>query len=138
MKLEPTPEQARAALDSLDDFARMEIGVDAIGARGMLERFINHAEQLQAELAAVYLELRKQRPAITAVFDRAVWDKAEQWSDVTSTGGMDPRNAPKQSPLAAFVTSSDEQRGAVYDRVIPQAIAAQLGDEVDVPKELLT
>lgn len=34
---------ASDALDSLDDFARMECGVDAIGPRGVLERFIEQA-----------------------------------------------------------------------------------------------
>lgn len=33
-------------------------------------------EKVQAKLDAAYAELRKQRPAITAVFDRAVWDDA--------------------------------------------------------------
>lgn len=41
-------EQARVALDSLDDFARMSIGVDAIGQRTVLEGFIAQYEQ-QAE-----------------------------------------------------------------------------------------
>ena len=31
---------------------------------------------LKEELAAAYAELRKQRPAIKAVFDRDVWDRA--------------------------------------------------------------
>lgn len=33
---------------------------------------------VRAELADAYAEMRKQRPAITAVYDRAVWDKAEE------------------------------------------------------------
>ena len=37
----------------------------------------NAAEDLTEELAAAYAELRKIRPAIKAVFDRAVWDRAE-------------------------------------------------------------
>lgn len=34
-------ETAREALDSLDDYARMDTGVDAFGPRGVLERFID-------------------------------------------------------------------------------------------------
>ena len=34
------------------------------------------AQSLKEELAAAYAELRKQRPAIKAVFDRNVWDRA--------------------------------------------------------------
>lgn len=37
---------AREALDSMDDFARMEVGVDARGPRGVLDRFIAAAEAL--------------------------------------------------------------------------------------------
>lgn len=36
---------AREALDSLDDYARMNTGVDAIGPRGVLERFISEVER---------------------------------------------------------------------------------------------
>ena len=38
-----TQQDARDALDSLDDFARMDCGVDAVGPRGVLERFIEQA-----------------------------------------------------------------------------------------------
>ena len=37
---------AREALDSLDDYARMGVGVDAHGPRGMLERFIAQTAEL--------------------------------------------------------------------------------------------
>jgi len=39
-----TVQQARDALDNMDDYARMDAGVDAIGARGVLERFIEEAQ----------------------------------------------------------------------------------------------
>lgn len=42
-----TQQGAREALDSLDDFARMDCGVDAIGPRGVLERFIEQAGALE-------------------------------------------------------------------------------------------
>lgn len=35
-------------------------------------------DRAEEELAAAYAELRKQRPAITAMFDREVWDKAQK------------------------------------------------------------
>ncbi len=38
-----TQQEALEALDSLDDYARMEIGVDAMGPRTVLERFIRQA-----------------------------------------------------------------------------------------------
>lgn len=41
-------DQAREALDSLDDYARMDAGVDAYGPRGILERFIE--QQARAAL----------------------------------------------------------------------------------------
>lgn len=36
-------------------------------------------DALRRELAEVYAEMRKQRPAITAVFDRDVWEQARKW-----------------------------------------------------------
>lgn len=37
--------QAREALDNMDDYARMETGVNAIGPRGVLETFISDVEK---------------------------------------------------------------------------------------------
>ncbi len=39
---------------------------------------IDAIKRLEAELAAAYDELHKQRPVIKAVFDREVWDRADQ------------------------------------------------------------
>lgn len=36
---------AREALDNMDDYARMNTGVNAIGPRGVLERFISEVER---------------------------------------------------------------------------------------------
>lgn len=47
MTLLVTQQDAREALDSLDDFARMDCGVDAIGPRGVLERFIEQVGALE-------------------------------------------------------------------------------------------
>ena len=38
-----TPAQALEALDSMDDYARMEVGVDAMGPRETLRKFIEQA-----------------------------------------------------------------------------------------------
>lgn len=46
-----TIEQARAALDSLDDFARMRTSVDAMGPRRTLEVFIKQAAASPARVA---------------------------------------------------------------------------------------
>lgn len=43
-----SPAQAAEALDSLDDCARMDLGVDAHGPRAVLERFI--AQHVQSRL----------------------------------------------------------------------------------------
>lgn len=43
-----TIKAAREALDSLDDYARMNTGVDAIGPRSVLERFISEVERTTA------------------------------------------------------------------------------------------
>lgn len=46
---EYTAEQARVALDDLDDFARMDTGVDAMGPREVLEGFIEQQAALLRE-----------------------------------------------------------------------------------------
>lgn len=52
-----TKDAAREALDSMDDFARMDAGVDASGPRGVLERFIAQANPItEADLEALYRE----------------------------------------------------------------------------------
>lgn len=45
-----TPDAALAAIDSLDDYARMDTGVAATGAVGMLQRFVSQYRALHAEL----------------------------------------------------------------------------------------
>ena len=37
-----------------------------------------HIKQLEEDLGDAYAEMRKQYPAITAVFDRSVWTKAKE------------------------------------------------------------
>lgn len=44
-----TCELAAEALDSMDDFARMDFGVDPFGPRGVLERFISEVRQERKE-----------------------------------------------------------------------------------------
>lgn len=43
-------QSAREALDALDDYARMDTGVDAMGPRGVLEKYIAQREADSAEL----------------------------------------------------------------------------------------
>ena len=45
--------QARKALDDMDDYARMEVGVDAMGPRNVLEKFI---DDVQAAHAGAHLK----------------------------------------------------------------------------------
>lgn len=44
-----TVEQALEAIDNLDDYARMNVGVDAVGPRGVLVSFCSQSAQLRAE-----------------------------------------------------------------------------------------
>jgi uncharacterized coiled-coil protein SlyX len=37
-------------------------------------------DELRAALTAAYAELRKQRPSITAIFDKSVWDAEENYN----------------------------------------------------------
>ena len=39
---------------------------------------IEEIKRLEQELSDAYLELRKIRPAIKAIFDRDVWDRSER------------------------------------------------------------
>lgn len=45
-----TPEHTREALEDMDDYARMDAGVDAKGPREVLERFIAEHERVMVEL----------------------------------------------------------------------------------------
>lgn len=47
---------AREALDSMDDFARMDVGVDAHGPRGVLDRFIAAAKDTEIEALRAEVE----------------------------------------------------------------------------------
>ena len=58
---------AREALDSMDDFARMDVGVDAHGPRGVLDRFIAAAEDLARRVeGAAAASVTVTIPAISA------------------------------------------------------------------------
>jgi len=46
MKRQLTGEDAIEALDNLDDYAKMEVSIDPIGARHTLEQYIKEAEEL--------------------------------------------------------------------------------------------
>ena len=70
--------RARVALDSMDDYARMETGVDPYGPRTVLEAFIREAE---AESNAQYL--RGYRDAIETL--RAKLDRISQPTTHSST-----------------------------------------------------
>ena len=39
---------------------------------------IEEVKKLEQDLASAYLEMRKVRPAIRAIFDRDVWDRSEK------------------------------------------------------------
>lgn len=50
----PTIKEAREALDNMDDYARMSTGVNAIGPRECLEKFIDASEARFNRLRAVF------------------------------------------------------------------------------------
>ena len=69
-----TKTQALEALDSLDDFARMTIGVDAHGPRGTLKRFIEEQAAPPAEPVA-YADKIAFESAMRAGKGCDVWPK---------------------------------------------------------------
>jgi hypothetical protein len=48
---------------------------------------VDEVRRLEFELSEAYAELRKQRPTIKAVFDRAVWERAKNAAANTKVGG---------------------------------------------------
>lgn len=59
-----TIEQAREALDDMDDYARMDAGVDAKGPREVLERFIAERERVMMELQELSASLKADAVAL--------------------------------------------------------------------------
>lgn len=56
-----TVEQALEAIDNLDDYARMETGVDPIGPRECLISFVSQYEQLRSENGQLKAELAEAK-----------------------------------------------------------------------------
>ena len=48
------------------------------GCRHSVLGYGNYVTNLKRDLEAAYLELNKIRPAVRAIFDREVWDKAAE------------------------------------------------------------
>ena len=59
-----TVERAREALEDMDDYARMDAGVDAKGPREVLERFIAEHERVMAELRKLSASLKVDAAAL--------------------------------------------------------------------------
>ena len=70
---------AREALDSLDDYARMNTGVDAIGPRGVLERFISEAERTTSTVSQMTDEQKGEPEAHKLA--RILWNMVEAVED---------------------------------------------------------
>ena len=47
-----------------------------LGAAYEIDKLQSRIKRLEKDLSDAYAEMRKQRPAITAVFDHSVWTKA--------------------------------------------------------------
>lgn len=67
---------------------------------------IDEVARLERELADAYLELRKQRPVIKAVFDRDVWNRAEA-ADAAGANAVTPEVI--KEVLTAIVSRSDAE-----------------------------
>ena len=50
-------DSAKEAIDNMDDYARMSVGLDPIGARTCLETFVGNVEENVPELVASLKEL---------------------------------------------------------------------------------
>lgn len=59
-----TVERAREALEDMDDYARMDAGVDAKGPREVLERFIAEHERVMVELRKLSASLKADAAAL--------------------------------------------------------------------------
>ena len=59
-----TVERAREALEGMDDYARMDAGVDAKGPREVLERFIAEHERVMVELQELSASLKADAAAL--------------------------------------------------------------------------
>ena len=93
----PTKEQTLEALDAMDDYARMEAGVDPIGPREALRKFI---EQSAADLARVTHE--RDEALADAVRLRAAIDNiAAVWDDPHSSLVAELRAIQDAQALAA-------------------------------------
>lgn len=54
-------EQALEAIDNLDDYARMDVGVDAVGPRELLISFVSQSAQLRAENERLKAEIAEAK-----------------------------------------------------------------------------
>ena len=76
-----TPEHAREALEDMDDYARMDAGVDAKGPRETLERFIAEHERVvaDAERYRALCELLRRDPAAPWALRELAAFRTTQW-----------------------------------------------------------
>jgi hypothetical protein len=51
--------QAKACIDDMDDFAKMEIGIDPIGARNFLNGFVDEVSHLRKLLCNALYDLKE-------------------------------------------------------------------------------
>lgn len=52
-------EKARVALSDMDDYSRMAVGINPVGARAVIETFINDAERIVQALASKDAEIAR-------------------------------------------------------------------------------
>lgn len=104
--------QAKEALDNLDDYARMDVGVDAMGPRGVLEKFIASIEQerLYAGMRADSGQ-RERDQAVTPAY--AAWLDEQAKQGIEAHGGNEIWNA---ATKAALLSSPAEQAGPGGDQ----------------------
>lgn len=139
-----TIEQARAALDSMDDFARMKTGVDAMGPRRTLEVFIAQAEAAPAAPAPQASELEKAHEArrqaqreAEAIKERMARTRLDLMRELREQGWTPPAAQPAPAAAApvqpltedliADIWHQNAMNPTVYGRAVERACAAAWG-----------
>lgn len=110
---------AREALDNMDDYARMSAGVDAIGPRGVLERFISEVERTSAPVSVMTDE------KIIQVFKD---EGANWWPQDTDIINFARAILAAAAPQAHAEPVANKVQNNPYTATFPNEIWLQVGD----------
>lgn len=105
------------ALDNMDDYARMQIGVDAIGPRKVLEDYINQpcpeCEKLKAELRRIDMAFDDERINLTHTAEDLVKEQADEIAKLKEV--IAKCRKVLQSWPAMMIYKSDEALAAIKE-----------------------